>query len=100
MDDRAGVGDGARDPFRLLLARLHDPERDAFRRARTDPGHLPQLRDQVADRGGIFRASHREAHGSETGAGSADHIQADWLEPAQIPLQGLVQLPRCRRGRD
>jgi len=31
MDDSARVSDGARDPFRLFLTRLHNPERDALR---------------------------------------------------------------------
>src|SRR5438067_1099859 len=54
-DGLARGGNRAGDRLRLVAARLDDPERDPFRRARPDPGHLAQLRDQLPDRGGIFR---------------------------------------------
>src|SRR6266480_357458 len=46
--------DRARDRLRLIAARPHNPKRDSFRRARTDPRHLAKLRDQFPDRRGIF----------------------------------------------
>src|SRR6267154_654212 len=54
-DGFARGSDRARDRFRLVAPRLDDPERDPLRRARTDPRHLAKLRDQIPDRGGIFR---------------------------------------------
>jgi hypothetical protein len=41
----------------LISVGLHDPKRDPFRRARPNPGHLPQLRDQISERGRVFRLS-------------------------------------------
>src|SRR5450432_371440 len=67
---RARGADRLRNSLRPIAARLHDPERDALRRARTDPWHLPQLHDQFTDRGRIFGASQSGESGSTTGAGS------------------------------
>src|SRR5437773_5409163 len=54
-DSLARGCDRARDRLGLVAPRLNDPERDPFRRARPDPGHLAQLRDQLPDRRRIFR---------------------------------------------
>src|SRR5438270_13874964 len=58
MNPAAGFGNGARDLFRLIAAGLHHPERNSFSRARTDSGHLSKLRDQIPQRGWVFRFSH------------------------------------------
>ncbi len=70
MNRRPRLGDGARDPFRLLLARLHHPERDALSRTRTDPRHLAQLRDQVAEGDRVLGPFQSGTSGSATGVGS------------------------------
>lgn len=57
MNSAARFGNGPRDLFGLTAARLHHPERDPFGRARADPGHLSKLRDQIPQRGWIFRLS-------------------------------------------
>src|SRR6476620_9733124 len=54
MDRGTRLRDSLRDALRLLIARLHHPKRDPFGRAWADTGHLAQLRDQLAQGGGIF----------------------------------------------
>src|SRR6266568_300319 len=54
----ACFGNRARDLFGLIAARLHHPKCNSFGRTRTDPGHLAKLRDQIPQRGWIFRFSH------------------------------------------
>src|SRR6266436_5296355 len=61
MNSAARFGNGPRDLFGLTAARLHHPERDPFGRARADPGHLSKLRDQIPQRGWIFRLSQNAA---------------------------------------
>src|SRR5262249_18758846 len=69
----ACVRDRSRNCFRLLVARLYHPESNAFRRARTDPGHLPKLSDQLSKCGWVFDPLHnRGAKGSVAGVGSFD----------------------------
>src|SRR5260370_1013855 len=58
MNSAPRFGNGAGDLFRVIAARLYDPERDPFGRARTDSGHLSQLRNKIPQRGWIFRFSH------------------------------------------
>src|SRR5260370_12168047 len=58
MNPAARFGNGARDLFGLIAARLHHPERDPLGRARTDSRHLSKLCDQIPQRGWIFRFSH------------------------------------------
>ena len=58
------------DALGLLIARLHHPKRDAFGRARTDARHLAQLRDQLAQGGGIFGSFQSRASGFVAGAAS------------------------------
>src|SRR5207302_5224930 len=58
MNSAARFGNGTCDLFGLIAASLHHPERDPFGRTRTDPRHLSKLRDQVPQRGWIFRFSH------------------------------------------
>ena len=70
MDPGPRLGDGASDALRLPFARLHHPKRDAFGRAWTDAGHLAQLRDQLAQGGGIFGSFQSRTSGSATGPGS------------------------------
>ena len=53
-DRRARRRNSLGNAVRLIAARLDHPERDPFRGARADAGHLPQLRDQFPDRGRIF----------------------------------------------
>src|SRR5690349_14608265 len=65
------AGDGSGNRFRLLVARLHHPESDAFGRARTDPGHLPELGDQLQKRDWVLDPlHHRDAYGSAAVEGS------------------------------
>src|SRR4029453_6268663 len=70
MDRGTRLRDGLRDALRLLIARLHYPKRDPFGRAGTDAGHLAQLRDQLAQGGGIFGSFQSRTSGSATGTGS------------------------------
>lgn len=51
----AGRRDRTGNTLRLIPARLHHPQRNAFRGARPDSWHLPQLDDQVPDRRRVFR---------------------------------------------
>ena len=51
---------GARNLLGLIAARLHHPERDAFRRARTHARHFAKLLDQIPDRGRILRLPQSE----------------------------------------
>ena len=75
MDRGTRLRDGLRDALRLPIARLHHPKRDPFGRARTDAGHLAQLRDQLAQGGGIFGSFQSRTSGSATGAGSPTTIR-------------------------
>ena len=50
MGSLTGVSVMARDLLRLFVSRAHDPKRNPLRRARSNSGHLPQLRNQIPDR--------------------------------------------------
>jgi hypothetical protein len=50
MNLGARFRNGACDLFRLIVARLDHPERNAFGGARPNPWHLSQLRDQITNR--------------------------------------------------
>src|SRR3954447_9149496 len=50
MNFGARFRNGACDLFRLIVATLNHPERNAFGGARPNPWHLSQLRDQIANR--------------------------------------------------
>ena len=89
---------GARDLLRLIAARLHDPERNAFGRARPDSGHLPQLRDQIPDRRRIFRPS-QNAAALAVLPGESVKCKRERLEPAQVKLQAARLLRRSGPAR-
>src|SRR6266487_6132831 len=57
MNRLARFADGARDLLRLIASRSHGPKRNPLRRARSNPGHLSQLRNQIPDCDRIFRLS-------------------------------------------
>src|SRR4051812_9392068 len=98
MNNSTGLSDCARDPFGLFLARLHNPESDALRGAGTDARHLPQLLNQIADRGRIFRPSHSEAS-RETGGGSAIIFKPTGSSRRRYICRGWSTSPLSPRAR-
>ena len=83
------LANGAGDLLRLISPRLDNPKCDAFSRAGPNPGHRPQLRNQIPERGRVFGLSQNARW--LTG-GRFGRMQRERLEPAQIQLQRRIVL--------
>src|ERR1700693_2432451 len=92
MDPLSRFRDGASDLFRLIPTSLHDPERDPFSRARTNTWHLPKLRNQIPQRGWIFRFSQGPSPGLRLPHRYFSEIERERLQATEIQLQRCIFL--------
>src|SRR6266446_6562668 len=96
--------DGARDLLGLISARLHNPKRNPFRRARSNAGHLPQLGNQIPERGRVFGLSQNARWFTRrvfpSSAERAVQAGADTIAAAHHPLypgRALFGIPKSAR---
>src|SRR4029453_6114562 len=99
MDRGPRFGDGARDPLRLLAARLHHPKGDALGRAWTDARHLAQLRDQLAQGGRIFGSFQSGTNAFAAGAGSVAICRQSGSSRRMYHWRGRSGAPFSARAR-
>ncbi len=78
---------GLCDSLRLIAARLHHPERNPFRRARSDPWHSAQLPDQLPDRDRVLSLLHSPRFLFER---RIDQMQRERFQATDVELQGRI----------
>ena len=87
MNGPSCLGNCTCDFVRLIFLRLHHPKGDALGRARADPRHSPELRDQISERGRVFRLSQ---NGRSRLRRFNCQMERERFQPAQIQLQRRI----------